>query len=98
MNPAILALSETRLIPEIEDSEVNVPGYSAVRCDSENRNTRGVILYIRNDIKYEVMLREKIISNCWCIAVEVKDNVFKGAIAVVYYSPSASDGDDFWRK
>jgi len=25
MNPPILALSESRLIPEIEDSEVNVP-------------------------------------------------------------------------
>jgi len=35
-------LSESRLIPEIEDSEVNVPGYSVVRCDSENRNTGGL--------------------------------------------------------
>jgi len=51
MNPATLGLSESRLIPEIEDSEVNVPGYSVVKCDSENRNTGGVILYIRDDIK-----------------------------------------------
>jgi len=36
MNPAILALSESRLIPEIEDSEVNVSDHSVVRCDSEN--------------------------------------------------------------
>jgi len=28
MNPAILALSESRLISEIEDNEMNVPGYS----------------------------------------------------------------------
>jgi len=28
MNLAIVALSETRLISEIEDSEVNAPGYS----------------------------------------------------------------------
>lgn len=93
MNPALLALSETRLIPDIEDSEVNVPGYWVARCDSENRNTGGVILYIRNDIKYEVILGKKLISNCWCVAVEVKDSMFKGTIAVVYHSPSASDGD-----
>jgi len=42
MNPVILALSESKLIPEIEDSEVNVPGYSVVRCDSENRSTGGL--------------------------------------------------------
>jgi len=52
MNPAILALSESRLISEIEDSEVNVPGYSVVRCDSENRSTEGVILYIRSRKKF----------------------------------------------
>jgi len=86
MNPAILALSESRLIPEIADSEVNVPGYSVVRC--ENRSIGGIILYIRDDIKYEIILREKI-SNYCCAAVEMKD---KG-IAVVYHLPSASDGD-----
>jgi len=49
----------------------------------------GVILYIRDNIKYEIILREKIISNCWYAAVEMKDKV----IAVVYHSPSASDED-----
>lgn len=93
MKPAFLALSETRLIEDIEDSEVNVPGYSVARCDAENRNTGGVMLYVRNDIIYQVILKEKIISNCWCIAVEVKSNMYKGVIAVVYHSPSASDGD-----
>lgn len=28
LNPAILALSETRLVNEIEDSEISVSGYS----------------------------------------------------------------------
>lgn len=52
MNPAVLALSETRLTNEIDDSEVNVPGYSLARCNAENRFTGGVAIYIRNDIKY----------------------------------------------
>lgn len=93
MNPALLALAETRLITDIEDKEVNVPGYSIVRCDRENRNTGRVMLYIRNDIKFEKIVTEKIVANCWCVAVEVKDNMYKGVVAVVYHSPNASDGD-----
>ena len=93
MNPVILALSETRLTHEIEDSEMNMPGYSIVRCDAENRNTGSVMIYVRNDMKYEVILEEKIISNCWYIAIEAKSRVYKGVVMVVYHSPSASHGD-----
>lgn len=46
INPAVLALSETRLTEEIGDSEVSIPGYSMVRCNAENRNTGGVIIYM----------------------------------------------------
>lgn len=91
INPAILALSETRLLEDIEDNEVNIPGYSIARCDAESRNTGGVMLYIRNDIRYEIVIKEKI-GNCWCIVV----NVYKDMIAVMYHSPKASD-DDFIR-
>lgn len=92
--PAILALSETRLISDIEDKEVNMPGYNTVRCDAESRNTGGVILYVRSNIKYEVVLIKKLISNCWCAAIKVWEDIFKGIIIiVVYHSPSASDGD-----
>lgn len=35
INPAIIALSETRLIAEIEDCEVNISGYSVIRCNAE---------------------------------------------------------------
>lgn len=41
LNPAVIALSESRLIAEISDSEISVTGYSVVRCDAENRNTGG---------------------------------------------------------
>ncbi|XP_070154026.1 uncharacterized protein [Polyergus mexicanus] len=93
VNPAFIALSETRLTAEIEDSEVNVPGYSIIRCDAENRNTGGVVLYIRDDVKYEIVLLKKLESNCWCAAIEVKEKLYRGIIMVIYHSPSASHGD-----
>lgn len=55
MNPALTTLSERRLIIDSEDSKVNVPGYSLLRYDTESRNTGGVMLYIKNDIKYEII-------------------------------------------
>lgn len=93
INPAFIALSETRLTDEIEYSEVSVSGYSVIRCNAENRNTGGVILYIRDDIKYEKILVKKLESNCWCAAIEVKDKLYKGVIMVIYHSPSSSHGD-----
>lgn len=96
MNPAFVALSETRVIAEIEDFEVNVLGYSMIRCDAENRNTGEVILYIRDDIKYEIVLIKMLEANCWCAAIEVKDKLYKGVITVIYHSPSSSH-DDFVR-
>src|SRR5436309_2179760 len=93
INPAILALTETRLTDVIEDSEVNIPGYYIIRCNAENRNTGGVVLYIREDVKYELVSTKKLESNCWCAAIEVKDNMYRGMIMVVYYSPSALHGE-----
>lgn len=91
ISPTIVAFSESRLT-EIEDSEINVPGYTIVRCDAENRNTGGVIIYMRDDIKYEIALVKKI-SNCWCIAIEIKEKLYKGVIIVLYHSPSTSHGE-----
>jgi len=62
MNPAILALAEFRLTVDINECEVSMPGYS-MRYDGESRNTRGMIIYIKNNIRYEIVLIRKIESN-----------------------------------
>lgn len=93
INPLIITLSETKLTEEIGDNEANVPGYSIDRCDAENRNTRGTALYIREDMKYEIVMVKKKESNCWCIVIEVKDKRYGDVIIVVYHSPSAAHGE-----
>ncbi|XP_036144770.1 uncharacterized protein LOC118646290 [Monomorium pharaonis] len=93
LNSAVIALSESRLIAEIEDSEISVPGYSVVRCDAENRNTGGVALYVRDDIKYEIVVLKKLERIVWCVAIKVKEKLFKGVLMVIYHSPSASHGE-----
>lgn len=88
-----MALSETRITPDIDDNEVSVPGYGLVRSDAENRRTGEVAIFVRNDIRFEIILVSKLISNYWYIALNVNVYFYKGTIAVIYHSPSASDGD-----
>jgi len=73
-------LSEIRLIEDIEDNEVNVLDYSTIRCNAETKNTGRRLFYVRNDIKYEIVLVKKLESNCRCVAVEVKEKLYKGVI------------------
>jgi len=44
MRPTFIALLKIKLIAEIEDSEVNVSGYSMISCNAENRKQK--ILFI----------------------------------------------------
>jgi len=53
INSAILILSETRMTADIDESEVNVPGCNIIRCDTENRYIRRIMLYVRSDIKHK---------------------------------------------
>lgn len=52
--PRLFCLSETHLIENIDDLEINVNNYSLARLDSLRRSTGGVLFYIRNDIKYSI--------------------------------------------
>ena len=74
--PGIIALSESRGTAEIRNSKMCMPGYSVIRCDAENRNTYGAILYVRDDIKYELKVINKIESNCWYVAIEISDKLY----------------------
>lgn len=75
-------------------TEISVPGYSVVRCNAENRNTEGgVVLYVRVDIKYEIVLIKKVERNAWCAAIKINEKVLKGVLMVIYHSPSASHGE-----
>lgn len=50
-------------------------------------------MYIRDDIKYEIVLLKKVERNVWCVAIEIKEKMFKGVVMVIYHSPSASHGE-----
>lgn len=72
---------------------MNIPGYNVIRCDAKNRSTGKVVLFVRDDIRYETILTKKLESNCWCAAIEIKDKLCKGVIMVIYHLSSAFDRD-----
>lgn len=51
------------------------------------------MIYVRDGIKYKRLRITKIESNCWNVAIEVNDKLYKGVIMAVYHSPSASDAE-----
>jgi len=55
---------------------VNVSDDNMIRYDAENRNIEDV-LFTRDDIKYETVLAMKLKSNCWYVAIKVREKLYK---------------------
>lgn len=90
-NPSIVMLSETRVTEEINQCEIAVTGYSIVRCDSHSRHTGGVIMYIKNGVKFMNIGHVILHKSAWLLSVKISKGFSKGVYTVIYHSPSASD-------
>lgn len=75
----------------VVDYELEINGYVCVSGDSESNRTRGVLLYLDNTIKFEVVERNVCERNWWSITVKVNEKNYKGIIMLVYHSPGSSD-------
>lgn len=96
-------LSETRVTEDINDCELNINGYKLERCNSRNRHTGGVVMYIKNSINHTVLLNESVEDNVWILSVKLWNNVKSGNYSVIYHSPGMSDSQfvniiDEWMK
>lgn len=79
----ICLLNETHLTSDIENNEMKMRGYNIIRCDSETRHTGGVVVYIRNNIKFNTVKTYKT-EFSWIISFRV--NIGRGNIR--YYCGS----------
>jgi len=59
--------------------------------NSETSRTGGVLLYIKEEIKYEIISIESCDRNWWAITIKVADVNLRGSIMLIYHSPSGSD-------
>ena len=51
-NPTVIGITESKIDKTILDSEVDIDGYSIIRCD-RTRNGGGVLMYINNNVSYK---------------------------------------------
>lgn len=89
--PNILGFTETHITQMVEEHELQIQGYVCVRGDSESNKTGGVLLFIDNRIKYEIISINVCERNWWSITVKIIDRYFKSILMLVYHSPSGSD-------
>ena len=81
-----MALSETHVISEVLDNEINIIGYDILRCDSNSTHTGGVVIYIKKEIKYVVMSK-KFESKTWILSVKASFEKDLD-LTVIYKSPA----------
>ena len=88
--PIVVCLTETRVIEDINDSELIIDNYNHVRVNSENKYTGGILVYIRDDLQFKIINKKNYSSNTWNLmfAIQLLNEII---ISVVYHSPSASD-------
>ena len=62
----VLGVSESWLNSEIDDAIIQIPGFDSVRCDSSSGiRKHGVLVYVRNSLKFEVITSH--VPNLICI-------------------------------
>lgn len=94
MKPMILCCSEARTTEDILDGEITIEGYECIRSDSDSRHTGGVIMYIKNNIKYKIMETISIKNSIWCLSIEALDCAHRGIYGVIYRSPNAKNNNE----
>ena len=52
-NAAVIGICESKLDGSVPTSQIQIDEYDLFRCD-RNRHGRGVVCYIRNDLRYNV--------------------------------------------
>lgn len=82
----VLVLTEARITADIENEEIQLQGYKIIRCNSENRHTGGIVCYVKNNIKYEIICNEHYDKVLWMLCVKIKSMIF----VLLYRSPSSS--------
>ena len=64
-NLMFIALCETYLTNDILDAEVDIPGFSIVRCDRLDRIGGGVCIYVRESLLFEKCLSFSRLTCAW---------------------------------
>lgn len=90
MKPIIVCVTETHITENFEEHELFINGFNTINMPSVSRHTGGVIIYIKNEYKYKILLKMSIHMILWIVGIQVQLNRQKYNIFNLYHSPNAS--------
>lgn len=96
MKPKIFFLSETRTIENITDNELKIENYYLLRCDSKNRHTGGVAVYLHHSVQAYVIKKESE-NYVWSLSIKIMKGFLTDTFTVIYKGHSAKE-EDFLNK
>lgn len=89
-NFPVICLSETHLTSENDDLELSLLGYNQVSVESLSNKTGGVLIYIKDMLRYSVVSKISYDKWFWGLAINIEIEEGNSCIVGVYYrSPSA---------
>lgn len=89
----MVCLTETRITADIGNQELNINGYTIVRCDSDSRHTGGVLIYLHEKIILLETIKYIYLKNFWLLCIKISINKKHYILVCIYHSPSSSDAD-----
>nr|CAI5839931.1 unnamed protein product [Callosobruchus analis] len=89
---SIVAVSETWLQGEIQDSEIHIDGYTVIRQDRSGRGG-GVAIYIKQNLKYVVINLD--VRNFEILAIRLNLNNRNIIFATIYRPPGYTNIRNF---
>lgn len=87
-NPLALFVSETCLTSDINDNEIECEGYNCFRNDTHSRHTGGCCVYVRSDVKAEIVNSSTLDEKVWILTIKIYNGYQTYLFTVVYFSPN----------
>ena len=85
-NLDILVVTETKLDHTFPEKQFLIPGYKKPYRRDRNRNGGGVMIYVREDIPSDILIRHKTPTNIEAIFVEINLRTNKLLLVGTYHS------------
>ena len=85
---SMIVITESWLTPDVQDSELTIPGWTLHRSDrGAQRSHGGCAVYARNDLTSEVVMTH---SNAVCESIGIKIKTLETLLLCTYRPPDAS--------
>lgn len=88
--PVILVTVETHVTSEVNSGEIELPGYQTLRSNSNSSHSAGVVVYVDDETKCDVVT-DIVYDFNNILIFDIHNGPFRGRWLSLYHSPNNSD-------